>query len=354
MIRLMGLLLLAASQTFAADGVTKFSGYADLRYTTVTKDAKTGVAGNPESGYSIEDGAFYLNHQKDALTFNLDLPFRRFKNSDKTTFVAGTENVSNNANVVLGNDKAQVTVKYTHEQFELTFGQFDTIYGFELNDSKDRFFAKTGLVYDLMMPVTHSGVLLSYTYEGAYARLLSANSNNKGTLGDSATGDNSYEYGTAIGYSNATFRAQVGYLVRPINKATGLSGGSRSLVDITAGVTLGKFTADAEYAIVADETKNTLTATNTDKEDSATGALVMLGYNHDDKLSFAVRAEQVEKDPGQTGLSKATTLGFGAHYKWNAQLETRVDNIQTKSTQLAALNTEFTDNRFEISNLFFF
>ncbi len=355
MTKLLGVFVfVAAAQAFAADGITKFSGYADLRLTAVTKDSKSGLQGNPESGYSVEDGALYLTHTKDALSFNLDVPFRRFKNSDNPAIVGGA-NVSNNGNIVLGNDKAQVYVKYARENFDVQFGQFDTIYGFELNDSKDRFFAKTGLVYDLMIPVTHTGVLLSYTKDGAYGRLLAANSNNKGTLGDSASGDNKYEYGAAVGYSNSMLRGQIGYMTRPINKANGATDGTRSLVDITAGLTLGKVTADLEYSILADDSKITLTPTNiNDKESSGTGILVMLGYTCDDNWSLGLRAEQVDKDPGQLGQDKQKSLGIGAHYKWNAQLETRIDNIQTKSTALAGLTDELTDNRFEISNLFYF
>ncbi len=227
-------------------------------------------------------------------------------------------------------------------------GQFDTIYGFELNDSKDRFFAKTGLVYDQIMPVTHTGVLFSYTNDGAYARLLAANPNNKGTLGESATGDTNYEYGTAIGYSNADYRIQVGYLTRPINKAGTTTVGMRSLIDVTAGLTLGKFTADVEYAILADENKDKLTADPTDKESSGTGLLALVAYNCDDNWAFAARAERVEK----LTTDKLSSLGVGAHYKWNSTLHTRLDNIQT-TTEVAA-GDKTTDNRFEISNLFYF
>lgn len=56
----------------------------------------------------------------------------------------------------------------------LTFGQFDTLFGLELNDSKDRVFGNTRLAYEQTLPVAHSGAYLTYSGNGITARLLAA------------------------------------------------------------------------------------------------------------------------------------------------------------------------------------
>ncbi len=332
----------------------KFSGFVDFWLKNYSRDSHAGVSGSPESGFGLEDGALYINYQKDSLSFMLDVPFRRYKNSD-----AGNNtnpNSSPNGNIVLGNDKAQAYVKYTSPyNFEVAFGQFDTIYGVEVNDSKDRYFSKTGLVYDYMLPVTHTGAMISYNYNGGYARFLAANPNNKGSLGDSSTGDNNYEYGAALGYSNDMLRGQVGYLVRPINKASGVGGGRRDLIDVTAGATLGKFSLDLEYSMLGDDSKNTLTPLDTtDKEANGIGFLALASYNLTDKWSLGLRFEHLENDPGQIGYLREDAYAVGGHFKWLPSLETRVELVQYRYQEVALPGQNLIDNRFEISNIFSF
>lgn len=336
-----------------ADGTLKFSGFADLRFTNLSRDSRAGESGMPESGFGLEDGALYLNYQKDALSFMLDVPFRRMKNSDNG--VTNSPNASPNGNMVWGNDKAQAYLKYTFSNFEVAFGQFDTVYGVEVNDSKDRFFSKEGLVYTYLLPVTHTGALVSYNFGGGYARLLTANPNNKGSLGTSTTGDNNYEYGAVIGYTNESIRGQLGYLSRPIDKASGIGGGKRSLVDATAGATLGKLSLDFEYSVLADDSKNTLTpGDTTDKEANGLGALALVSYNISNSWAVGARFEHLENDPGQVGISREDSYGVSAHYKWFKSLETRVEFIQNRYRELTLPSETLTDNRFEISNIFNF
>jgi hypothetical protein len=337
-----------------SEATLKFSGFFDFRMTSLSRDPLSGSSGSPESGFGVEDGALFLNYQKESLSFLLDVPFRRLKNSD--VGVTTNPNASPNGNVVWGNDKLQAFVKYASpSNFEAVFGQFDTIFGVEVNDSKDRYFSKTGLVYDYMLPVTHTGALVSYNYNGAYGRLLSANSNNKGSLGASASGDNNYEYGAALGFANDMFRGQWGYLARPINKASGENGGLRSLTDVTLGTTLGKFNLDLEYSNLKDESKNTLTPADTsDIEANGVGYFLLASYNVTDQWSLGARIEQVTNDPAQLSVQRTDSQGLETHYKWNSQLETRIEWIQYRYQQIPSLADTLTDKRFGISNIFTF
>jgi len=332
----------------------KFSGFTDFWLSNYSRDSHSGTSGAPESGFALQDGALYLNYQKDSISYLLDIPFRRFKNSD-----AGNNtdpNSSPNGNVIFGNDKAQAFVKYTSSNnFEFSFGQFDTVFGVEVNDSKDRYFSKTGLVYDDMLPVTHTGAMVSYNYNGAYARFLAANPNNKGSLGDSATGDNNYEYAAILGFSNDQWRAQIGYMGRPINKASGLGEGSRTLLDTTLGATVGKFSVDVEYAVLADDSKNTLTpADSADKEKNGIGFLLLTSYGLDEKWSVGARIEHLENDPGQVGINRDDAIALGVHYKWNSSLETRTEWNQYRYQQISQPSLNLIDNRVEVSNIFCF
>ncbi|RYZ80283.1 MAG: hypothetical protein EOP06_25645, partial [Proteobacteria bacterium] len=315
------------------------------------KDASLPSA-NSESGFGVEDGALYFTYEKEGATFYLDLPFRRQKSLDLGATT--DKEVSNNGNIQFGNDKAQAYIKYSpFDKFTATFGQFDTIYGVELNDSKDRVFGKTGIVYDTMLPVTHAGVQLQLDVGAGYIKALAANSANKGTLGNSATGDNSYEYGGAIGYGSPAFRAQVGYLQRPINKADGSGNGNRGLIDVTLGTTLGIFTLDLEYLDLRDANKNQLTATNTDVEKNGMGLLLLTTVALGDHWVAGLRVEQVKYDPGAIGYDGQSSAGFSLHYKVNAALELRAEQI-AYNNRLVGATEWLQDHRTIVSTLFVF
>lgn len=120
----------------------KFSGYFDFRYTSFSAPNNPNVSHTTaESGFGLEDGAIYMNYEKEKVSVFADLAFRRAKDVDVNP-AAGTPNQSSNANFVFGNDRSQLYLKYrVSEQLVVDIGQFDTIFGVELNDSKDRIFS---------------------------------------------------------------------------------------------------------------------------------------------------------------------------------------------------------------------
>lgn len=335
-------------------GAFKFSAFFDFRYTSFSaKDSPLVASDHSESGFGLEDGAVYVNYEKDRLAMVGDLAFRRQKDID-TDSSASRPNQSSNGNLAIGNDKSQIYLKYKlKDNLNLYLGQFDTIFGVELNDSKDRVFNKAGLVYDATLPVTHTGVMVEYTFSGAYLKALSANPNNKGTNGTSAAGDESTEYGAALGYSNENFRCQAGYMTRPISTADQTARGNRSLMDVTAGVTYKKVSLDAEYAVVTDPAKNTLTSSDTsDKEGAGTGLLVLGTYRPTDTWLLGVRYEALNKDPAGLAVKSANAVGAALHYKVSSELTLRSEYIDYKYKNTS--DQSWNESRFILSTLITF
>lgn len=332
----------------------KFGGFADLRFSNFSvKDNPSVSSGNPESGFGVEDGAVYVNYAKDKLSAVLDIAFRRGKDVD-TNGAATQPNQSSGSLIAFGVDKSQVYVKYQATSWlAVDFGQFDTIFGVELNDSKDRVFGKTGLVYDQTLPVTHTGVMAEATEGMFYGKAFAANPNNKGSYGTSTTGDDKTEYGAAIGITHDLFHAQAGYMTRAINKANGDGNGTRTLTDLIVGTTWQGFALDVEYNILANANKNTLTpADPNDTETNGTGLLALASYKFNDSWMAGVRYEQLSDDPSSASWKSATATGAAVHYRVSPELELRAEytGYNFKNTS----DVKWTESRSNIATLILF
>lgn len=159
------------------------SAFFDMRYTGY-RTLDSSINEKTRSGFLLEDGALYVSYKKDKLTGFVDLPFSRNGIITSTT-----------ADLGFAKSKAQVYAKYDFlPSLSLTFGQYDTIYGVELNDSKDRVFGNVGLAYSQALPIVHSGAYLTFAQSGFTARLMAANPSDRQTFGTDAF-DSSTEYG---------------------------------------------------------------------------------------------------------------------------------------------------------------
>jgi hypothetical protein len=311
----------------------KFSGFFDARYSGFSAGSDPNVENDhSESGFGLEDGAFYVNYDKDKVALVVDIAFRRGKASDVADTTPAAPNASENANLTIGWEKSQIYVRYKMtDNLVFDFGQFDTVYGVELNDSKDRVFGKTGLVFDYSIPNTHTGFMLEYLRDGFYGKAFAANPNSKGSNGTSSSGDESTEYGAALGYANEHVRGQLGYMTRPMNDLNG-GRGERTLMDLTMGATLGRFIVDFEYSMVNDPSKNKLTEDAIDKEDPGTGFLALAQYRVLEPLLLGVRYEHIDNDPGVKNVAYVDAFGGSVHYRLSPELELRTEyngyNIQ--------------------------
>lgn len=346
--------LASPQEPSASPSAFKFSGFADLRYTNfTTKNNPSTLNGNPESGFGIEDGAFYGGYEKEKLSVVLDVAFRRSKDVDANS-AANHPNQSSNGNFAIGVDKSQLYLKYKiTEIVTVNFGQFDTIFGVELNDSKDRIFGKTGIVYDYTMPTTHTGLMVEAAMEGFYSKILAANPNNKGSLGSSTNRDDKTEYGAAIGYGDDMFRGQIGYMTRPISHAAGTDSGNRNLVDAIIGTTLGRFSLDVEYSRISDPSKNTLTPAEIDDFESAgNGIFALASYKFNEEVLAGIRYEVVNDDPASLSLKKVTAFGGSLQYKFRPDLQLRTEYTAANLENVS--NASWNDSRFNIAALLLF
>lgn len=338
----------------AAAPLFKFGAFGDFRYTVFSAPENPSVTNaNAESGFGLEDGALYGSYEKDRLTVVADLSFRRQKDVDIDA-AATTPNQSSNGNIALGVDKSQLFVKYrVSPVWSMTLGQFDTIYGVELNDSKDRFFGKTGLVYDATLPVTHTGVLVEAALNGSYAKILAANPNNRGSYGSSTARDDKTEYGAAVGHANDLWHGQVGYLSRSVLKASGSDFGSRTLLDVLFGMSLGSWAFDLEYNQTSDPRKDTLsTGDSSDLEKPGQGFLALVSYKYGEDLVLALRAEQLKDDPSASSIDTVSSAGLSVGYRVAPELQLRSEYISYDYKNLTG--TTWKDSRFSLSTLFSF
>lgn len=203
--------------------------------------------------------------------------------------------------------------------------------------------------------MTHAGAMVEINRSGMAWKLFSANPNNKGSLGDSSNGDANYEYGTTLGFANDMFRAQAGYLTRPVNKASGEKNGSRSLIDVTAGVTFGPIMLDVEFASLQDQSKNTITpADSSDSEKAATGILGLLTYNFIEDWSGSFRYELAENDPALEDFKKTTSYAAVINYKYDTNIQLRAEYVNIKNTLISDPNVSWQQNRTILSGLYYF
>jgi hypothetical protein len=330
----------------------KFSGFVDIRYTNFNVKKNPLISsGHSESGFGLEDGAFYTNYDKGNLSVVLDMAFRRSKDVD-TNASAIHPNQSSNNNIAIGVDKSQLYLRYKINP-ALTFdlGQFDTIYGVEVNDSKDRIFGKTGLIYDYTLPVTHMGLMMEYSFfRNYYFKAFAANPSNRGSYGSSSSGDDKIETGGAFGYSSDNYHAQVGYMSRSINKTSALSSGVKYLLDILGGGILGKFAYDFEYARLGDANKNSLTPNDAgDNEKPGAGYFSLLAYKFTSEFQIGIRYEYLTNDPSAQGTKSSSAAGLSLHEKITSELEFRSEYIVYKNKGIAG--NKWDDTRFNFAAL---
>lgn len=281
--------------------------YIDTQFRWLHKDTTN-------SGFAITDGALLLSHTQGRGDFFVDLPFK-WKGATDSDGDGTNDTFSNDFAVATA--KAQAYAGYTTGGTSFRLGQFDTIYGFELNDAPDLVFATQGLLYNYMMPVTHTGILLTQTMGGFSGRALAANVSNQGSKGTSND-----EYGAQFGWANSNLRFTAGYLtLKRQNGEVGLTrAGNRSLADFLAGVTIGKFTLDTEVSLLKEPGMN-----------SGTGILVIPAVTLSEGWTAAVRYEYLAKVPGISSGVLAMThqehwqLTGGTQYQLSDALRLKLD-----------------------------
>ena len=288
---LLGVALIGGS-AFAADGI-KLGGFADAAYTWAKGTPNTNTFG-------VVDGSLYIGKTMGMGEVLVDMPFAY------NPYLTGIPN--GGANISAGFTKAQAWVSWKYENgFNWKLGQFDSLYGFESNDSVDRFFAQTGIVY-AGMPVVHTGLNVGYDFSDALGlSFLVSNPADHGAM----TGGNP-DFGFKINSKMDAFTASVGGLFQRA-AATGSKTGW--LFDIQAGTKVAQLKADLEVSI----------AKAGGATDTSLGLLGHFVYDVSETIAAGLRAEF-----SKAGTAKTTAISVGPNFNMNKDFSVRLAYAFTK------------------------
>lgn len=314
---------LFSSSLFASEDI-KVGAFVDTQFQLTNSRSTT-------PGFVLNDAAVYFSHQTETVEFMVDLPFRGAfydyaLDTTSTPNSLTTSSTSNN-NFRFASEKAQAYVAYYYNALKITAGQFDTIFGYELNDTNDIFFTEQGLVFNNALPVTHLGLLLTYSFMPMLeAKFLVSNPDGQGELNNKDP-----EFGIQIAGSSDLLRYAAGFLVNTDGADT------NRLLDIVLGKTFfDKLDIDFEF--------------DYNKKDSVPdkGYSFMLHnvYNICDTLAVGIRGEYLYKlvnyqDIQVTaGIAKKITDNFKMKLDYSAKqskLTNGASYDRTQGVNLAAL-----------------
>jgi len=282
------------------DPATKIRGFVDAQVKYIRDDSFG-------SGAVINDGAIYFSHSKDDAELYIDIPFAWERLSKPTNDIDGDS--AGNA-FILGRNKPQAYVAYTHGNTKGQIGQFDTIYGFEVNDGQDIALSSQGLIFNRVLALTHTGFLLTQTMGSFILKGLAANAMNEG----GQTNRNG-EYGAQLTYSSETLRGGAGFLMGTKLGPTGVFD-NRIFTDFLAGATFGNLAIDMEYSLVKEPGL-----------DQGSAFLIMPVYGITKELSAALRYEYLDNilDPIALVLAKTWQLTAGVQYQVTDALRLKLD-----------------------------
>jgi hypothetical protein len=287
---------------FAENAAPKISGFLDAQYQYRKKAI--------DPGFVLNDGALYLLGEYGAIKGLLDFPF------------AGA--VGEDSSFTFAKEKAQAYLTWTAtEKWDFTVGQFDTVFGFEANDSKDLQFTTPGILFENLLPTTHLGGMMEFTMSDITIKALVSNANNKSRMfnGTEATASSEYpEFGAQAGYADEMFHVSAGMLHHQQKGPAGAS----NLYQVMAGVALDPITVEAEFDVK-----------KVGSSDAGMGGLLNVVFSATEELSLAARAEFIRKVPegayevmnGTFGPQYALSenLTFKADYSFNAAKEEKAE-----------------------------
>lgn len=277
---------------------TKVNGFVDAQFRWAEND-------NANSGYRINDAALILTHTKGKASLTIDLPFGM------------SSNTNNNFNVA--QDKAQAFITINHSGSQFTMGQFDTIYGFEANDSKDVFFNSAGVLANGVLRTTHTGIMASRDWSSMIStKLLVANSKNRGANGPGQ----SPEYGLQVGLNFGAMYANLGYLTFARDNDT-----EHKFAELMAGGKFGDWKVDFEYDMIED-------TANKNNADLDKGSNLLLNIRHDCHEKFNTAFRYVMTDKMANAYSQTNmTLGINYFIEDTTTLKFDIGQSETEATK---------------------
>jgi hypothetical protein len=307
----LGLLVSMSSQSaFSAEvaGVT-FSGFVDAQFQSASKSPYNSSSNLNSRGFSVHDGALYITRATKNTEVKVDIPFSlRDKGGKKigTDSTGGDVFGQNSVDFDIATVRAQAYVSHKMENgFRWKLGQFDTSYGFEVNDTVDGTFTRQGYVYNYTDPFVHTGLQLGYDMNSTMGiNVLVANRKDGGLQNDyisstSTLSKRQLQYGLQF-VSTGDIRYSVGALYQSTSTKN-----ADLYADITLGKTFGSTAVDAEMSWNNNEFSGRSTV-------NTIAYLLNVVHTIDSTWSAGVRGEYLKNAflPGSAAATESAYLVF--------------------------------------------
>lgn len=238
--------LLGGSLAIANDGVS-VGGYVDAQYNWQnTKDSGgTADLDTNVNTFRFNEGAVYLGKKVGGAEVFVDLDLA----GPAKSAGAGFQNTTTAEDWTVGGSKSQAYVAMSYDNgFAWRLGQFDSLFGFEGNDTHSIKFTEHGLLW-AAMPVTHVGLHGSYEMSDMFTiHGLIANPYDQGHMLNG-----NLDFGLKINTAFQSFNWNLGVLINTGDHgATGSNKSTGYIVDTDIGADWGTWDA-ALYAYVKQE-----------------------------------------------------------------------------------------------------
>jgi len=253
----------------------------------------------PGRGFTLNDAALYLSKEfTHGLSAMIDLPF-------------ASSSTATGTSIGFGASRAQGYVQWLTGPWQAKFGQFDSIFGYEKNDSRDRFFADAGLVKSIMLPATYVGALGGFSAGQFTVRAQLTDPHDTETMANVNP-----ELGLQARFDGQPVFAAAGFTINDSKTADG----SNMLIDLMAGVKMDKLMG----AVYFDDLKTA----GVDKHGDGFG--VQGAYNVSADLGLGARVEYASDVTDNTigaavPMKSMFEVSAGPSYRWLPDLTVRAD-----------------------------
>jgi hypothetical protein len=227
------------------------------------------------SGFTLNDGALYLSRNHLDTEFFVGLPFTTQNAPNPTSLPNGNSGQSTSADLNFAGAKAQAYIghKYGNHVFWRA-GQFDGLYGYEGNSTKELFFSNQGQLWG-ELPTVQTGLTVGLKpTEQLTLQAVVANHHDEGQKADGEGLDG----GVKATLEKENWNAGGGVLL--MDKRTG----EEYLVEAYAEVKLHKWTAAVDLAVKKESAENV----------AGTGALISVLYALNPMWSIGARVDGVQ------------------------------------------------------------
>jgi hypothetical protein len=307
-----------------ADGV-KVGGFVDAQYHWV-KDAA-------HEGFTVNDGAVYLNADLAACSAVVDIPFRGNYTATSTTTPAMFE---------LAGSKTQAYVSHKYDMgASWRLGQWDSPFGIDGNDTKDVALSRRNIVAENMLPTVFAGALLGFDVnKDMGVNFFVANQRNEA----SRRGKDA-ELGGRFWMNAGNFGFGAGGIYGK------RSGTTAYLVDVTAKLSMDKLSVGAEFAMQKDDSIRT--------DASGMGIVGLVGFGVTVTMALNARVAYLSKATAVStigvSMDSSMALTVGPSFDMSKALRCKLDyTLRSDTVSVLGVSTSSSTHSAVIASVYSF